>query len=160
MRKRILSFVLVFWLILSMSSAAYATSAYNFDFVNVKTYLEDTDVSIAQKDHYEGIATLIHYEYGSTTYYFDFTQFPYNFRNEFTNLYQNTMYWLSTMHVPADSGFLTVDSQAPAAKYMAVLSCKFRKGTWRVNIGDTPTNSGPFNSSPITYYVDLIAIYS
>lgn len=157
MKRSLLSFILVFALILSMSSAAYAASAYNFDFVNVETDYELTDVSLVHVDHYYGIATPVRYEHGSKSYYFDFTQFPYDFRNEFTNLYQANG-WRSSMTVPADSGAVTVEATVTSGKFMAVLFCKFREGTWRVKIGDTPTYTGLFNSSPITYYVDYVRL--
>lgn len=153
MRKRILSFVLVFALILSLSTMAYAaSSAYTYSFSGISNYSDIEDVSETHLNHYVGIATNLRYSYEARTHTFSQSQFDSQHRSGLMQAYQNAGY-KTTLNIPAYSGTKRVPAADPEGEYGIVLYTQFAKGTWNVMIGNTVSLSGAFQDAPISYNV-------
>lgn len=153
MRKRILSFVLVFALILSLSTMAYAaSSAYTYSFSGISTYPINEDVSEVHLNHYLDIATNLRYSYEARTHTFRQGQFNSQHLSGLMQAYLDAGY-KTALNIPASSGTKRVPAAAAEGEYGVVLSTQFAKGTWNVMIGNTVSTSGEFRDAPISYNV-------
>lgn len=155
MRKRILSFVLVFALILSLSTMAYAaSSAYTYSISGISNYYIMEDVSEVHMNHYLGIATNLHYSYEARTHTFKQDQFNSQHLSGLLQAYCDAGF-KTTLTIPASSGTIRVPAAESTGEYGVVLRTQFAQGTWNVMIGNTVSLAGTFRDAPTSYNIVL-----
>lgn len=154
--KKLIALIIVFILVLSSSSVAYASSGpYTYHIAHVTYARQSESVSLVDVQHVRGLADNIHYAYSTKAYYFDQSQFV---SSHLTGLMQEYRSWnlkerlivdgvQETLLIPAnyDSGLYTV-------RYTYISG----SGPWYVKLNGMTTYSGTFVNAPYNYEVEIV----
>lgn len=155
MRKRILSFVLVFVLILSVAAVAHASSVeYQYSVYKVGSNYSTRQTVSENVQHYQGAANTINYSYSSSVMRFDSADFLSTYRTGLMAEYR-TQGFKESLTVPASSGTKTVVPAANTGVYFVELVKYYARGEWSVRMDNVTTAVGTFDNSPVSYTVEL-----
>lgn len=151
MRKHVLSFVLVFALIMSMAVIAYAdTSPYSYTVTPTHDFWNSVTIT-TPIIHYDGTpGDKIDYRFLGQTTFFDFDQFDSAYRVGLVDAYH--MAGLKdSLTVPRREDTVPIAVNDATGYYWMELWTRDVDGTWNVKFENSIIRNGLFSFSPVTY---------